>query len=77
MISRKALLFLLGSAAILPMAIAVVVAVGRLLAAMQDTAGAAVLDRVALGLGILWAINLISLVMALAIDQVVPPGDGR
>ena len=75
MISRKVLLVLVAAAAILPMAIAVIVAVGRLLAAMQDAAGAAVLDRVALALGILWAVNVISLVMALALERLGPPGD--
>jgi hypothetical protein len=74
-ISRKVLLVLVTSAAILPMAIAVVLGVGRLLAAMQDAAGAAVLDRVALGLGILWALNLISLVMALALERLGPPSE--
>jgi hypothetical protein len=74
-ISRKVLLVLVTSAAILPMAIAVVVAVARLLSAMQDAAGSAVLDRVALALGILWALNLIALVMSLALERLGPPGE--
>ena len=75
MISRKVLLILVAAGAMLPIAIAVVVAVGRLLAAMQDSAGAAVLERVALGLGILWALNLIALVMALALERLEPPNE--
>jgi hypothetical protein len=74
-ISRRVLLFLIAAAAILPMAIALVVAVARLLAAMQDAAGAAALDRVALALGIVWALNLMMLLMALAIERLGPPGD--
>jgi hypothetical protein len=76
-ISRRVLLTLLLCSTVLPMAIVVVVAVARLLAAMQDAAGAAVLDRVALALGILWAVNLISLLIALALVQLMPPDDRR
>ena len=73
-VSRRVLLFLVACAVILPMTIAVLVAVARLLAAMQDAAGAAVVDRVALAAGILWALNLIALLLALALDRLVPPG---
>ena len=75
MISRKSLMVLLSGACVLPVAIAVVVGVARLLGAMQDESGAAVLDRVALTLGILWAVDLVCLVMALAINTLGPPSD--
>ena len=66
---------LLSGACVLPVAIALVVGVARLLGAMQDESGAGVLDRVALALGILWAIDLVCLVIGMAIDALGPPGD--
>ena len=45
MVSRTILAVLVTAACVLPVAIAIVLGVGRLLAAMQDAAGAAVLDR--------------------------------
>jgi hypothetical protein len=53
-------------------AIAIVVGVGRLLGAMGDEAGALALDRTALALGILWAIALVCLLLALAIQILGP-----
>ncbi len=67
MFSRRILMSLLTAACILPVAITIVVAVGRLLGAMQDVAGALFLDRMALTLGILWAIDLVCLVLVQAI----------
>jgi hypothetical protein len=60
-ISRRILLVLIMAACVLPVAIVVVVAVGRLLAAMDDAAGARALDGVALALGILWIVDLVCL----------------
>ncbi len=54
------------------MAIAIVVGVGRLLGAMGDEAGALAVDRTALALGILWAIALVCLLLALAIQILGP-----
>ena len=75
MISRTVFAILVTSACILPVAIAIVLAVGRLLGAMQDEAGAAVLDRVALAIGILWAIDLVCLLVAQGINSLGPPAD--
>jgi hypothetical protein len=50
----------------LPMAIIVVLGVGYLLSAMGDASGGIVLDRIGLALGILWILDLIVLVIALA-----------
>ena len=47
---------------VLPISIAIILAVGRLLAAAGDDIGARVLDRIALAGGIIWAIDLISLI---------------
>lgn len=73
LISRRILLGLVTAAGVLPVAITVVVTVAWLLAQMHDGAAAAVLDRVALALGILWVIDLILLVVALAIHAIGPP----
>lgn len=75
MVSRKVLIVLLSAGCVLPVAITLVWAVGRLLLAMQDSAAAAVLDRVALVLGLFWALNLICLVLAQTINALGPPGN--
>ena len=75
MISRTVFAILVAAACILPVAIAIVLAVGRLLGAMQDASGAAVLDRVALAIGILWAIDLVCLLVAQGINSLGPPSD--
>ncbi len=67
MISRRALNLLVTIGCLLPIALVIVLGVARLLLAMQDTAGAAVLDRIALGTGIVWGIDLVTLVLALGI----------
>ena len=74
-VSRKVLIVLLSSGCILPVAITLVWAVGRLLLAMQDVEAAAVLDRVALALGLFWALDLVCLVLAQAINALGPPGN--
>lgn len=69
MIPQRVLGWLVIAALALPIVISVLVAVGRLLAAMQDAAGAAVLDRLALAGGIVWAVSLIVLVIVLGIQS--------
>jgi hypothetical protein len=64
---------LLAAGCVLPVAIAIVVGVGRLLGAMGDDAGAFALDRTALALGILWAISLVCLLLVMAIQILGPP----
>jgi hypothetical protein len=56
-------------AVLLPIAITVVLGVGRLLAAMGDNLGGGVLDRLGLALGILWIVDLIVLVVMLSIQS--------
>jgi len=51
---------------LMPIAIVLVVALAALLSAMQDAAGAYFLNRVALGLGIVWVLGLVALLLALA-----------
>lgn len=78
-ILRKILVGLVVAALVLPIVICVVLGVARLLAAMQDAAGAAALDRIALGVAILWVLDLIALLIALGVNVVAapiePPGD--
>jgi hypothetical protein len=57
---------LIAGVLLLPMAIIVVLGVGYLLSAMGDASGGIVLDRIGLALGILWILDLIVLVVALA-----------
>ncbi len=73
MISRRILIALVTSAVVLPVAIVVVAAAGRLLGAMQDASGALFLDRIALALGIVWVILLVCLVLVQAINMLEPP----
>jgi hypothetical protein len=72
-ISRRALTILVTAACVLPIAIVVLAAVARLLAAMEDTSAAAVLDRVALAVGIIWTIDLVCLLVAQGINSLGPP----
>lgn len=73
-ISNRAIVTLLVVAFALPITICVVLGVGALLQAMGDTCGGDVLNRVALGLGIAWGIDLICLVLLLAIHSLHGPG---
>lgn len=52
----------------LPIVLCVVLGAARLLAALADASGAAVLDRLALGLAVVWAVNLVGLIAALGIE---------
>ncbi|MEX0677673.1 MAG: hypothetical protein WD063_11395 [Pirellulales bacterium] len=73
MISRRVLSILVALACVFPLAIVVLLAAARLLAAMQDAAAAGVLDRVALAIGILWAIDLLCLLLAIGVNAIGPP----
>lgn len=72
-ISRRVLLILVAVACVFPLAIVVLLAVARLLDAMQDAAAAGVLDRVALAIGVLWAIDLLCLLLAIGVNALGPP----
>jgi hypothetical protein len=58
---------LLAGAVVMPLVLVLVLGLGRLLAAMGDAAGAMVLDRLALAGGLLWCVNLVLLLVALAV----------
>ena len=74
-ISKRVLTILVTAALVLPVAIAMILGVGRLLGAMQDAAGATVLDRVALAIGILWAVDLVCLLVAQGVNALGPPDE--
>jgi len=67
--SRRVLLRLLASALFLPIAIVLIAALSRLLAALEDPAGAVAFDRIALGVGIVWVLVLVGLPIVLAIQS--------
>ena len=67
-IPYRAVLALLAATVLLPITICVVLGVAALLAAMGDSLGGAVLQQVALAGGILWAVDLICLILVLAIN---------
>ena len=74
-ISKRVLTILVTAALVLPVAIAMILGVGRLLGAMQDAVGATVLDRVALAIGILWAVDLVCLLVAQGVNALGPPDE--
>ena len=72
MVSRKSIARLLLVALVLPIAIAVTVAVAHLLEAMADVVWARILYRAGLIGGIVWIVNLICLLIALAVVALDP-----
>jgi len=74
-IARRFLAALLAAAVALPIAVCVLVALGRLLAAMGDVGGAAVLDWIALAIGAVWVLDLVCLVLAQAVNSLADQDD--
>ncbi len=74
MVLRRVLTVLLVIGLMLPIAEMVLLGLGRLLGAMGDDGGAEVLDRLSLAGGVLWAIDLICLLLVVALGS-LPPGD--
>lgn len=79
MAAQRFILGLLIGALGLPILLCVLIAMGRLLAAMGDLPGAGAVDRLSLGLFILWIADLIGLVVVQAIQSLggpnQPPND--
>lgn len=76
MISPRAIVWLIVLALGLPIALCVLMGLAWLLRMMQDEAGAACLARVAMGLAIVWIIDLIALVVIQAINSLGGPPTG-
>lgn len=72
-IPPRVLALLVTATLALPVVISVLAGTARLLAAMGDAAGGAVLDRVVLAAGLLWVVLLVTLVMVLGILALVGP----
>lgn len=75
MISKAWVGRLTAAALLLPMAIVVPAALGKLLVSMGDQAAGHVLDRLALAGGILWVFVLLGLLLAIAVRQSAEPPD--
>jgi hypothetical protein len=72
-ILRRALVVLIAVALVLPIVTLILLGTSRLLSAMDDQAGAGVLDRLALAAGVLWAIDLVVLVIVQGLHTLGPP----
>ena len=68
MIPPRILQVLVVTALLLPITICVVAATGKLLDALQDPSGAILLGRLALGIGLIWVIDLILLSISQGIN---------
>ena len=75
MICRRSVLRLFSGAVILPVALAVLFLVRQLLAALGDAEGAQWLERIGILLLLVWGVNLIALLLAVAAQQLFPPED--
>jgi hypothetical protein len=75
LIPDRVVLSLIVVAVLLPITLCVVSGVAALLNQMGDAAGGAVLHRIALAGGILWGIDLICLILALAIRSLRGPDE--
>jgi hypothetical protein len=71
----EVILALVAVALILPIAVTVILGLAALLAAMRDAAGGLVLRYVALGLGVVWAVDLVCLVLTLGFNSLSEPLD--
>lgn len=70
LISKRVLALALAGLLLLPIAIVLVLGTASLLAAMQDAAGAMVLQRIGLALGLIWLVGLIGLLLALGVNAI-------
>ena len=74
-IPQRVLFHLIAIALVLPIGACLILALARLLAALDDPPGAAVLDRIVLGCGILWALDLICLILVQGINSLADSND--
>lgn len=72
-IPPRIFLLLTAAAFLLLVALAVVLGVGAVLGAMDDPGGQAIMNGVALGCGIVLAVDLICLVLALGLNAFAEP----
>ena len=74
-VSRTILAILLALAIFLPVAQGVLFWVANLLAAMDDSTGASFAERLMLGLGVFWVLDLILLLVALGMNSLASRDD--
>jgi hypothetical protein len=74
-IPRHTIALAIAGALILPIAICLILAVSSLLSAMGDAVGGGAMRWVSLGFGIIWVLDLILLVLALAVNTLSAPDD--
>lgn len=70
MVSRTFLIALIWAALALVVAIAVLAGVSALLRLMEDEVGASWTGRLALVLGVIWVVDLVVLILAMAVKSV-------
>jgi hypothetical protein len=75
LIPHRIVIALVVTAIFLPITICVVIGAASLLEGMGDFSGGVALHRIAFGIGILWAINLICLLLVLAIGILRGPDE--
>jgi hypothetical protein len=74
-ISNRVVTALVGTAAVLTITLAVALVTGHVLGKMGDSLGQNVLDAVALGVGVVWAVDVVCLVLALGINAAAEAED--
>ena len=72
MICRRWVLRLFSGAVLLPVALAVLFLVRQLLAALGDDEGAQWLERIGAVLLVVWGVDLVALLLAVAAQQLFP-----
>jgi len=70
---RRIITYLLAATLFLPIAELVLLGLAKLLGALGDAAGEAVVNRVCLAGGVAWTLALVALVIALALEALAPP----
>ncbi len=75
--SRSAVKILLGFVLGLPVVLVVLHWVSGLLSAMADASAAAVLGHIGTGIGVLWIVSVVGLIVALAVEVLDDGGDGQ
>lgn len=75
LVPQGVLLLLVVVAIVLAIGFGLLMALGRLLAAMGDAGGGVVVDYIALGCGVLFVFDLILLVLVLGVRSLMEPED--
>jgi hypothetical protein len=75
LIPQGVLLLLVAVAIVLAIGFGLLMALGRILAAMGDAGGGVVVDYIALGCGALFVLDLILLVLVLGVRSLTEPED--